>query len=120
MKTLTIQEEEDIIARAIAEWNAQHVQVLIDDDDIPEGVRYLPLESLIEFLEQREIPTRIIIAGEYYKVKLRKRVPYEEYRQFVTAFKEFLGFKPLWDREEKVLKIRRWRLADGLADGFCL
>jgi len=25
------------------------------------------------------------------------------------AFKDFLGFKPLWDREEKVLKIRRWR-----------
>ncbi len=109
VKTLTIQEEEDIIARAMAEWNAQHVQVLIDDDDIPEGVRYLPLEELVDFLEGQDIPTKIIIAGEFYKIKLRKRVPYEKYQQFILAFKEFLGFKPLWDRREKVLKIRRWR-----------
>jgi len=109
VKTLTIQEEEDIIARAMAEWNAQHVQVLIDDDSIPENAHYLPLESLVEFLEQQSIPTKVIIAGKFYKIKLRERVPYSEYKEFILAFKDFLGFKPLWDREEKVLKIRRWR-----------
>lgn len=109
VKTLTIQEEEDVIARAMREWNAQHVQVLIEDDDIPPGAQYLPLEELVNFLEQQDIPTKIIIAGEYYKVKLRRRVPYEKYKGFVAAFKEFLGFKPLWDRKEKVLKIKRWR-----------
>ena len=109
VNTLTIPEEEDIIARAMAKWNAQHVQVLIDDDSIPPGAQYLPLEELVNFLEQQDIPTKIIIAGEFYKIKLRERVSYTKYKEFISAFRNFLGFKPLWDREEKALKIRRWR-----------
>ena len=109
VKTLTIQEE-DIIARAMAEWEAKHVQVLIDDDEVPEGAAVLPLESLIEFLEQQDIPTKIIIASEYYKIKLRKRVPYEKYKKFVSVLHDFVKIKPVWDKSEHVIKIRRWKV----------
>ena len=113
VKTLTVQEEEDIIARAMAEWESQKVQVLIDDDEIPKNAHYLPLESLIEFLEQQEIPTKVIIAGENYLIRLRKKVPYEEFKEFIYSLTDFLRrghwIKAEWSREKRAIVVKRWR-----------
>ena len=113
VRTLTVQEEEDILARAMAEWESKHVQVLIDDDDIPEGVHYLPLENLLEFLEQQDIPTKVIIAGEDYLIRLRKYVSYEEFKEFIYSLSDFLRrghwIKAVWSREKKAIVVKRWR-----------
>ncbi|WP_324734924.1 hypothetical protein VFC49_06910 [Thermococcus sp. SY098] len=113
VNTLTIPEEEDIVARAMAEWNAQHVQVLIDDDEIPSDAQYLPLESLIEFLEQQPIPVRVHIAGENYLIRLRKHVPYEEFKEFIYSLSDFLRrghwVKAEWSREKRAIVVKRWR-----------
>jgi len=113
VRTLTIPEEEDIIARALAEWEAQKVQVLIDDDDIPENAHYLPLESLVEFLEQQKIPTKVIVSGEDYLIRLRKRVPYEEFKEFIYSLSDFLRrghwVKAEWSREKRAIVVKRWR-----------
>jgi hypothetical protein len=112
VKTLT-----DILARAMAEWQSKHVQVLIDDDDIPEGVHYLPLESLIEFLEQQSIPVRVHIDGENYLIRLRKHVPYEEFKEFIYSLSDFLRrghwVRAVWSREKKAIIVKRWRWFDG-------
>ena len=104
----TLAQELPQLEQARLEWEAKHVQVLIDDDDVPEGAAVLPLETLIDFLEQQEFPTKVIIAGEYYKIKLRKRVPYREYRKFMDVLNGFVRAE--WDKEERVIKIRRWRM----------
>jgi len=113
VNTLTIQEEEDIIARAMAEWEARKVQVLIDDDDIPENAHYLPLESLVEFLEQQEIPVKVYVDGENYLIKLRKRVPYDEFKEFIYSLTDFLRrghwVKAEWSREKGAIVVKRWR-----------
>ena len=113
VNTLTIQEEEDVIARAMAEWNAQHVQVLIDDDSIPKNAHYLPLESLVEFLESQKIPTKVIVSGENYIIKLRKYVSWSDFRDFRDELIKFLRqgqwIAPEYSRKEKGFVVRRWR-----------
>jgi hypothetical protein len=112
VNTLTIQEEENIIARAMAEWNAQHVQVLIDDDSIPKNAHYLPLESLIEFLESQKVPTKVIVSGENYIIKLRKYVSWNDFRDFRDGLIKFLR-QGQWIapdyRKGKGFIVKRWR-----------
>ncbi|MFA4663340.1 hypothetical protein [Pyrococcus kukulkanii] len=92
-----------------SKWEELKVQVLLEDDEVPEGASVLPEDELLRFLESQDVKTKVIIAGEFYKVKLRGRVPREKYLEFLGNLKSFLGFKPPWDKEEKALLIRRWR-----------
>ena len=95
---------------AIEEFNALKVQVLIDDDDLPENAtNILELEKLEAVLEEAPAPTRVYIDGKVYKVKLRKRVSREEYRALMGEL-EKLG-KTWWDKRERVIKVLRYEEA---------
>ena len=106
-KTL-VHEELSQLEQARLEWEAKQIQVLIDNDDVPEGAAVLPLEELVNFLEEQEFPTKVYVDGEFYKIKLRERLPYREYRQFMDALNGFV--KAEYDRRERVIRIRRWRM----------
>jgi len=96
---------------AIEEFNALKVQVLIDDDELPENAtNVLELERLQAVLEDAPAPSRVYVAGKVYKVKLRKRVSREEYRALMGEL-ERLG-RAWWDRNERVIKVLRYEEAE--------
>jgi len=95
---------------AIEDFNALKVQVLIDDDDLPENAaNVLELEKLEAVLEDAPAPTRVYVDGKVYKVKLRKRVSREEYKALMGEL-EKLG-KAWWDKRERVIKVLRYEEA---------
>ena len=92
---------------AVQEFNALKVQVLIDDDDIPENaMNVVPLEKLEAVLEDAPAPTRVYIDRKVYRIKLRKRISREEYRALMGEL-EKLG-RAWWDRTERVVKVLRY------------
>lgn len=111
VNTLTIPEEEDIVARAMREWKSRKIQVLIDDDEIPENAEYVPLEKLVDFFDKHNIPVAIFIDGEHYKTRLRKHLSYAQYRWLVGELKKIAG-EVSWDRESKMLIVRRYSLLE--------
>ncbi|ASJ13387.1 hypothetical protein [Thermococcus thioreducens] len=96
---------------AIEEFNALKVQVLIDDDELPENAtNVLELERLQTVLEDAPAPSRVYVDGKVYKVKLRKRVSREEYKALMGEL-EKLG-RAWWDRNERVIKVLRYEEAE--------
>ncbi|WP_297513395.1 hypothetical protein [Thermococcus sp.] len=95
---------------AIEDFNALKVQVLIDDDDLPENAtNVLELERLEAILEDAPAPSRVYVDGKVYKVKLRKRISREEYKALISEL-EKLG-KAWWDKRERVIKVLRYEEA---------
>ncbi|ALM74867.1 hypothetical protein [Thermococcus barophilus] len=111
VNTLTIPEEEDIVARAMRDWKSRKIQVLIDDDDVPENAHYLPLEKLVDFFDEHDIPVAIFIDGEHYKIRLRRHLSYAQYRWLVGELEKIAG-EVSWDRENKMLIVRRYSLPE--------
>ena len=60
------------IAEAKKAWKARKVQVLVEDP---------------------EVPTRVIISGRTYKVKLRKRVEYSKYKDTLKQLPKHQGVR---------------------------
>ena len=92
---------------AITEFNALKVQVLIDDDDLPEeAVNTLDLERLVSVLEDAPAPSRVYVDGKVYRVKLRRKVEYEQYKALMEELGK-LG-RAWWDKRERVIKVLRY------------
>ena len=91
-----------------AEWEAQKVQVMIEDDEVPEGHELaLPLEDLVNYLETLEGPSRVIIDSEVYKVKLRERVSYDRYKEILSGLRTLSHAR--WDKRAKAILVDRTR-----------
>jgi len=94
------------VAKAKEMWRAQKVQVLVNDDEVPEGHEIvLQLGELTAFLEGIEVPTKVVVDGQYYKVKLRKRVPYESYQEILSGLNGLSSAR--WDRNERAILVKR-------------
>ena len=108
-------EELSIQERALAEWKSKHVQVLIDDDTIDEELArfVLDFDKLVNFLEQQEVPTRVIIDGRFYYIMLRRYLGWEKFKEFVEALNDFLRkqnwTKAVYNREKHAFIVDRWR-----------
>ncbi len=106
--------EEELVLKvqeAREKWEARKVQVLIEDDEIPENAtNVLELERLQTVLEGAPAPSRVYVDGKVYKVKLRKRVSREEYKALMGEL-EKLG-RAWWDRNERVIKVLRYEEAE--------
>ncbi|NJE84333.1 hypothetical protein E3E23_00530 [Thermococcus sp. CX2] len=111
VRSLSLPEELEVkLEEALAAWHARKVQVLIDDDDLPENaMNVLPLERLEEALQELPVPTKVYVSGRVYKVKLRKKVSYEEYQRIKEKLGELSDV--WWDRKEQVLKVLRYQEA---------
>jgi len=111
MTRLISPSEEDVVLRteeARAEWEAQKVQVLIEDDEIPPGHELaLPLEDLVSYLEGLEVPSRVIVDLDVYKVKLRKKVPYDRYKEILEGLRKLSWAR--WDRKARAILVDRTR-----------
>ncbi|WP_048811084.1 hypothetical protein [Thermococcus gammatolerans] len=93
---------------ARAEWEAQKVQILIENDEVPEGHEVaLELKDLVSYLESLEIPTRVVIDSEVYKVKLRKKVPYDRYREILAGLNNLSHAR--WDKKARAILVDRTR-----------
>ncbi|WP_297090893.1 hypothetical protein [Thermococcus sp.] len=87
-------------------WRARKVQVLVEDDEIPPGHELaLPLENLVNYLETIEVPTQVIIDLDVYRVKLRKRVSREEYREILEGLRRLSWAR--WDRRSRAILVDR-------------
>ncbi|WP_297465333.1 hypothetical protein [Thermococcus sp.] len=94
---------------AVQEFNALKVQVLIDDDDLPEdAVNVIDLERLVSVLEDAPAPSRVYVDGKVYRVKLRRKVEYGQYRALMEEFGK-LG-RAWWDKRERVIKVLRYEV----------
>ncbi|WP_297468192.1 hypothetical protein [Thermococcus sp.] len=92
---------------AIEDFNALKVQVLIDDDDVPENaMNVVPLEKLEAVLEDAPAPTRVYIDGKVYRIRLRKHISREEYRTLMGELEKLS--RAWWDRKERVIKVLRY------------
>ncbi len=92
---------------AVEEFNALKVQVLIDDDELPENAaNVVELERLQAVLEDAPVPSRVYVDGKVYKVKLRKRVSREEYKALMGELEKIS--RTWWDRSERVIKVLRY------------
>ena len=111
VNTLTVQEEEDILARAMRDWKSRKIQILIDDDEIPENAEYVPLEKLVDLFDEHDIPVAIFIDGEHYRIRLRRHLSYSQYKWLVGELKKMTG-EVSWDRESKMLIVRRYSLPE--------
>ncbi|MEO2152073.1 MAG: hypothetical protein ABGW50_05395 [Thermococcus sp.] len=96
------------LEHARAEWEAQKVQVLIEDDEVPEGHEVaLKLEDLMNYLEGLEVPSRVIVDLDVYKVKLRKKVPYDRYKEILSGLNSLSRAK--WDKKARAILVDRTR-----------
>ena len=87
-------------------WRAKKVQVLVEDDEIPPGHELaLPLEDLVNYLETLEVPTQVIIDLDVYRVKLRKRVGREEYREILEGLRRLSWAR--WDKRARAILVDR-------------
>jgi len=94
------------LEHARAEWESQKVQVLIEDDDVPEGHEVaLKLEDLVNYLETLEVPSRVIIDSEVYKVKLRERVSYDRYKEILSGLNALSHAR--WDKKARAILVER-------------
>ncbi len=94
-------------ARAVEEFNALKVQVLIDDDELPEVYdKFVDLERLADVLGGAPVPSRVYVDGRVYKIKLRRRMKREEYRELMKKLED-LG-DAWWDKRERVIKLMRY------------
>lgn len=106
---LTIQE------RALVEWKSRHVQVLIDDDSIDERLArfVLDFDKLVNFLEQQEVPTKVVIDGRFYYIKLRRYLGWGAFKEFSEALNDFLRkqnwSKAVYNRKKHAFVVDRWR-----------
>ena len=92
---------------AVEEFNALKVQVLVDDDDLPDdAVNVLELERLVSVLEDAPAPSRVYVDGKVYKVKLRRKVEYGQYKALMGELGK-LG-RAWWDKKERVIKVLRY------------
>jgi len=94
------------LEHARAEWEAQKIQVLVEDDEVPEGHELaLPLEDLVSYLEGLEVPSRVIIDLDVYKVKLRKKVPYDRYKEILSGLNALSHAR--WDKKARAILVDR-------------
>jgi len=109
VRSISLPEELEVkLKEKRAEWEAQKVQVLVEDDEIPPGHELaLPLEDLMSYLEALEVPTRVVIDLDVYKVKLRERVSYERYKEILSGLKTLSHAR--WDKRARVILIDRTR-----------
>jgi len=96
------------LEHARAEWEAQKVQVLIEDDEVPEGHEVaLKLEDLVNYLEGLEVPSRVIVDLDVYKVKFRKKVPYDRYKEILAGLNGLSRAR--WDKKARAILVDRTR-----------
>lgn len=94
------------LEHARVEWEAQKVQVLIEDDEVPPGHEVaLKLEDLVNYLEGLEVPSKVIIDSEVYKVKLRKKVPYDHYKEILAGLNALSHAR--WDKKARAILVDR-------------
>jgi len=94
------------IAEARKAWKARKVQVLVEDPEIPDGYELrLELGKLEQYLEGLEVPTRVIISGRVYKVKLRKYVEHARYREILDGLNSLAPAR--WSREDRAIIVTR-------------
>jgi len=107
VRSLSPSEELEIqLEEARKSWQLRKVQVLIEDDDVPEGHRVkLPLEDLEKYLESLSVPTKVYVTSEAYKVKLRERVSREKYRRILAGLNALAPAH--WDREARAIIVAR-------------
>lgn len=107
VRSLSPSEELEIqLEEARKSWQLRKVQVLIEDDDVPEGHRVkLPLEDLEKYLEGLSVPTKVYVTPEAYKVRLRERVSREKYRQILAGLNALAPAH--WDREVRAIIVTR-------------
>ena len=107
VRSLSLPEEIEVkLEEARKSWQLRKVQVLIEDDEVPDGYRVkLPLDDLEKYLEGLSVPTKVYVTPEAYKIKLRERVSREEYKKI------FAGLNALapahWDREARAIVVTR-------------
>ncbi|AEY69054.1 hypothetical protein TPV1_gp05 [Thermococcus prieurii virus 1] len=104
---ITLSEELAVkLEEARKSWQLRKVQVLIEDDDVPEGHRVkLPLEDLEKYLEGLSVPTKVYVTPEVYKIKLRERVSREEYRKILAGLNALAPAH--WDRDVRAVIVAR-------------
>ena len=107
VRSLSPSEELEIqLEEARKSWQLRKVQVLIEDDDVPDGYRIkLPLEDLEKYLEGLSVPTKVYVTPEAYKVKLRERVSREEYKKILTGLNALAPAR--WDRNVRAIIVAR-------------
>ncbi len=94
------------IAEARKAWKARKVQVLVEDPEIPDGYELrLEFEKLEQYLEGLEVPTRVIISGRVYKVKLRKYVEHARYQEILDGLNSLAPAR--WSREDRAIIVTR-------------
>jgi len=105
--SLSLPEEIEVkLEEARKSWQLRKVQVLIQDDETPEGHRVkLPLEDLEKYLESLSVPTKVYVTPEAYKVKLRERVSREEYKKILAGLNALAPAH--WDREARAIIVAR-------------
>ncbi|WP_223211901.1 hypothetical protein [Thermococcus henrietii] len=106
---ITLSEELAVkLEHARAEWEAQKIQVLVEDDEVPEGYEVaLELEDLVNYLEGLEVPTKVIIDQDVYRVKLRKKVPYDRYKEILSGLNALSHAR--WDKKARAILVDRTR-----------
>lgn len=107
VRSLSHAEELEVkLEEARTRWAARKVQVLIEDDEVPDGYRLkLPLEDLESYLETVSVPTKVYVTPKAYKVKLRKRVDREEYNEILNGLNTLAPAH--WDREARAIIVAR-------------
>ncbi|WP_054840548.1 hypothetical protein [Thermococcus sp. JCM 11816] len=110
-RSLSLPEEIEVkLEEARAAWEARKVQVLIEDDDVPENASNLvPLEQIEEVLQGLPVPTKLYVDGRVYKIKLRKRVSREEYKAILETLQGLS--RAWWDKREHIIKVLRYEEA---------
>ena len=109
INSLSLSEELEVkLEEKRAEWEARKVQVLINDDEIPPGHELaLALEDLVSYLESLEVPTRVVIDLDIYRVKLRERVSYDRYKEILEGLRRLSWAR--WDRKARAILVDRTR-----------
>ena len=107
VRTLSRSEEVQVkVEEARKSWQLRKVQILIEDDDVPDGFRVkLPLEDLEKYLESLSVPTKVYVAPEVYKIKLRERVGREEYKKILDGLNALAPAR--WDKEVRAIVVTR-------------
>ena len=95
---------------AKAKWEAQQIQVLIDDDEVPGKAEVLELERVKQVLKSLDVPVKIIIDGKYYKIRLRQKVPYKKYKEILTQLQSLAHAH--WSKEEKAILLSRYQIPE--------
>ncbi|NJE47353.1 hypothetical protein E3E35_08065 [Thermococcus sp. GR7] len=109
VRSLSLPEELEVkLEEAFAAWHARKVQVLIEDDDVPENHELaLSLEELEAFLNSLDVPTKVIVDMDVYRVKLREKVPYEEYKKILEGLRGLSWAQ--WDSKSRAILVKRTR-----------